>query len=166
MRGHAYGLLARSRVGDEQDFLRLEKFAQAFHFRNEHLINFLPSGGVVNFHVVRRLLEPLQSELGRCEHVFLADWRSESGHAELATKRCELLDGRRAIKVTRDEHGSLTLFAQPVCELTAGRRFPRAIQSDDEDSRGRREHERGRITAEQSGQFIMENFDDLLTGRD
>ena len=91
----------------------------------------------------------------------------EDGHADLLAERAQLVDRRGPVDVARDERGRLALRLQPARELARERRLARALQAAQEDH-GRRlrgERQRRAGAAEQLGQLLVDDLDDLLARR-
>ncbi len=88
-------------------------------------------------------------------------------NVQLFSQRVQLVHGRRAINVRRDEQRLASLFLEQPCELATGSRLAGAVQTDHQDAtRIRVEFERGIFGTEQVHEFIVDDFDDLLAGLD
>ena len=59
----------------------------------------------------------------------------EDVDADLGAQHAQLLDGRRSLKVGRDEVRLATLLLEPVGELRRGRRLTRALETGEQDDR-------------------------------
>ena len=95
-------------------------------------------------------------------NVLVARLRLENGHVNFPRQRRQLFDGRRPVKVAGHQHRTAAFLLQFERELGGSGGLPRAVEADDENARGGREVERFRIAAEQGGEFVVEDFDDLL----
>ena len=80
----------------------------------------------------------------------------------------ELLAGGGAVDVDRDEHGAVAALFEPLGEFGCSCRFAGALQAGHEDDRGRLrgEFEARGVFAEDVDQFIVDDLDDLLGGRE
>ena len=58
----------------------------------------------------------------------------EHGNVELFAQRFELVHGRRAIHIRRDEQRLATLLVEEPRELAGGSGFARAMQADHQDA--------------------------------
>ena len=164
--GHADRLLAGGGVGDEQRFARLEEGGDTFQLLDQGVVDFLAAGGVEDDGGGILGFQPFDGAFGGFEDVFFARFRGEHGHADVVGEYLELLDGGRAVEVEGDEDRALPVFFEAAGEFRAGGGFAGAVQAADEDVTGRVEVQRGLVAAEQGTQFVMENLDDLLAGRD
>ena len=79
----------------------------------------------------------------------------------------ELLAGRGAIDVHRDQHGAVPAFLQPCGQFACGGGFARSLKSGHQDNRRRRaEPQLGGIAAQDLDQFIVNDLDYLLRRRE
>ena len=80
----------------------------------------------------------------------------------------ELLACGGAVDVDRDEHGAVPALFEPRGELAAGGGFAGALQAGHEDDGGRLrgEFEAGGVFAEEFDEFVADDLDDLLGGRE
>ena len=80
----------------------------------------------------------------------------------------ELLAGGGAVDVDRDEHGAMAALFEPGGELAGGGGFAGTLQAGHEDDGGRLggESEAGGVLAEQGDEFVADDLDDLLGGRE
>src|ERR1700736_2558332 len=101
----------------------------------------------------------------RALNAFLVRLRRENRNIDLFSKRGELLDRSGSLQVAGDERRRMTLFFEQSRQLGGRSCFARTIQSNNQNSCRLLKIERRRITAKEDRQFIIENFDDLLTGR-
>src|SRR5260370_14844363 len=101
----------------------------------------------------------------RALNVFLVRLWRENRNIDLFSKRGELLDRSGSLQVAGNERRRMTLFFEQSRQLGGRSCFARTIQSNNQNSCRLLKIERRRITAEQDRQFVIENFDDLLTGR-
>ena len=89
------------------------------------------------------------------------------GHLELRAERLQLIDRGRTIHVRGDETGRFSLGFQLARQLGGSRRFSGALQADHHDDGGRHGAELQRLTtlAEHRGQLVVDDLDELLSGR-
>ncbi len=69
-------------------------------------------------------------------------------------------------KIARDEQRGAALFLEISGQLGGGSGLAGAVEAHHEDAGRLLEIERGLVAAQERGQFILENFDDLLAGGD
>ena len=158
--------MAGGRVSDKQGFTGLKVDGDAFQFFDEVLIDFLTAGGVENDGGGILGFEPFDGAFGGFEDVFFPWFWDEDGDLDFVGQHLQLLNGGGAVEVEGHERRPLAFFFQPTGEFGAGGGFARSIQAADEDVSWSGEVQRGGVSAEQSAQFIVENLDDLLAGRD
>ena len=167
VRGDAHRLLAGRGVGDEEDFLRLEEFLQLLEFLDQRLVDFLPAGGVENLDVAAlRSAGPGDWRRPARLTSFSPACGRENRDADLLAERRELLDRGGALQIARDEKRRAALLLQQVRQLRRRGRLAGAVQADHQDARRLVEIQRLGVAAEQRGQLVVEDFDDLLAGRD
>ena len=167
MRGHADRLLPRGGVGHQQDLLRLQRIAQALEFLDQRFVNFLAPGGIEILHVDAGLGgRPLRAFAAGLDEIGFARLRPKNRHSDLTRQRHELIDGSRPLQVAGDQHGAAAFLFEQAGELGGRGGFAGAVQAHHQDAGGRIEIERRGVAAEQSGQLIVENLNDLLAGRD
>src|SRR5487761_1013262 len=78
----------------------------------------------------------------------------------------ELLARGGPIHVRGNDDGTMAIIPKPFAELTSGCGFAGALQADDEPDRRRARGEmHANFLAEKFGQFVANDFDDLLIGR-
>ena len=78
----------------------------------------------------------------------------------------KLLDGSRPVKVGGDKERRPTLGLEPAGEFGRRGGLPGTVESDHQDPGRLVQIERGCIAAKERAKFLMENFYDLLSGRD
>ncbi len=166
--GGVDGVLAGQRVGDEQDFVRMNRGFDVADFVHQLFVDGDAAGGVVDDDVVAAELagifgaaRDLQRRLSgddrkRCDARLLAE------HAEL------LLRGGTARVERRHQHFLAIAVRQAIGDLGGRRRFARALQADhqDADRRGGVEIDRLGVGAEHRDELVVDDLDDHLAGRD
>jgi len=96
-------------------------------------------------------------------------WRASSdlnGDFGLLAEHRELFDGGWTIEVTGDEERFAAFFLQAESELCCSGGFTRTIESAEEDVTWSVEVERGLVAAQEFGELVVEDFDNLLAGFD
>ncbi len=87
--------------------------------------------------------------------------------ADLFAEDLELIHGGRPVYVERNEEGFSPLLLEIHTELRDERGLAGTLEPHHHDRRfPARENERLRFAAEQRGQFVMDDLDDLLGGRE
>jgi hypothetical protein len=166
MRGDVDGFLAGGGVEHEQNFLRLHKIAQADEFLHERLINLQPPGGVEDEGVAIIGFREVEGFAGDLQNVRLAAFQ-EHGDLDLFAERFELVHGRRTINVRGDKQRQAALLEQQFGELAGRGGLARTVQADHQDTgRIAGKIQRGVGGAEQLGELVGDDFDDLLAGLD
>ena len=77
-----------------------------------------------------------------------------------------MVDGGGPVEVAGDEQRAAAFLEEALGEFGGGGGFAGAVEAANEDAGGRVEIERGLVAAEQQGEFVVEDFDDLLAGFD
>ncbi len=91
----------------------------------------------------------------------------EHGQLDLPAELLELVDGRRALEVARDEPWSLRLASEQEPELRGCRRLPRALQAGEEDHGGRAAESEPRVPrAHERGELLVDDLHHLLPRRE
>ena len=114
--------------------------------------------------VVDRVLDALLGDLDRIDAV-----AAVHAHADLAAERLQLVGRRGAVDVARDEQGAVVLLLQAVRELGRRRRLARALKAHEHDDVGDAvvgQRELGLVAAEQRGELVHDDLDDVLRGRE
>ena len=139
---------------------------ELFEFEDEFFIEFLAACGVEDEDAGVFIFCPTQGVFGDFYEVGLAACGGVAGDVGLFGEGGELLDGGGAVEVDGDEGGAAAFFFQAVGEFGGGGGFSGTVEAAEEDAGGRIEVERGGIAAEEEGEFVVEDFDDLFAGFD
>jgi len=131
------------------------------------LVDVLAAGGVEDQNVIAADAGARHRPLGDIERR-LAGENGERGDTGLFAQDLELLHGGGTADVQRCHQHALFLFAlQHQADLGRGRGLARALQADHQDRRRRRAQRQRRIfRAQRFNQHVVDDLDDLLTGRD
>ncbi len=158
-------LLAERAVGDEEDFVGLHDGAETFHFLNQILVDLETAGGVED--------DDVGIGLGRDVQRLLGDRGDILGHAVaveteffLLGEDLKLVDGGGTINVARGDEGAAATLLEQLAEFGGGGGFARTMQTDHENFERALGIEFGGAFAEEGDQFVVDDFDDLLAGRD
>jgi hypothetical protein len=164
--GDVNGLLAGGSIEHEENLLGLDQVAEPDQFLDEWFVDLEPTGGIEEEGVA--VLGPGMVErfAGQPEQIgFTA--AQEDGDIELTPQCFELIHGGRAMEVGGDQERLSSLFQEEAGEFAGGGGFTGAVETHHENA--------GRIPAELDGgvgrakeidHFILNDFDDLLTGLD
>ena len=166
VRRHVHGFLAGGRVQDQKNLVGLDEVAQADQLLNERLVDLQPAGGIENEGVAILGRGEAQRLARDVEHVRFA-LLHENGHAQFFAQCGQLVHGRGPGDVQRDEQRLATLLLQEAGQLARAGGLARAVQPDQHQAgRGAPKIQRGVLAAEQHDEFVVDNLDDLLAGRD
>ena len=107
----------------------------------------------------------LYAFLGNLNRGFLIT-HLEYGHVDLRTNDLQLLDSCGTVHVTRDQKGTLALLFVHQRKLTCVGGFTRTLQTHHHNDCGRLggNGQLGLRAAHQSGQLLVDDLDDLLSG--
>ena len=129
--GNVGRLLARGRIGYQQDLLRTHRLLELDQFLHQRLVDLVPACGVEDQNVPVLDLGQADCLPGDARDVELARL-SEDRDVDLLAERLELLDCGRAVNVARDEHRAAALRFEPEAELGRGRGLARAVEADEQ----------------------------------
>jgi hypothetical protein len=161
-------VLAGQGIRDQQYFMRIGGGFDFRRFRHHLFVERGAAGGVEQHHVVA-------AELAGFECAFCNLRRLLPGHdrqrrnVEIAAQHRQLLHRRGAIDVERGhQHLALVALDHAAREFCGGGGFAGALQADhhDRDRRHRIEVDGLAVGAEGGDQFVMDDLDHHLAGRD
>ena len=163
---HIDAFLARHRIDDEQDFVRMHGALDVAELLHELLVNLQAAGRIDDddvIHVRLRIGHSLVRNLDRILAAFLL----ENGKAELLADDFELRDGGRTVDVIGHEQRALALLLEREAELADRRRLAGALQARHHDDRRRlRAHVDAALrAAHERREFLIDNLDDDLRRR-
>ena len=164
--GDLDGLLAGGGVGHEEVLAGLQEAAESPQFFEEAVIDFLAPGGVEDEEGTGLALGPLQGGLGGFQDVFFVGVGGEARDTGLLGDLGELVDGGGPVEVGGDEERAAAVFFQAQGELAGGGGLAGAVEPAEDDAGRGVEVEGGAVAAEESGEFVVEDFDDLFAGFD
>ena len=153
-------------VDDKEDFVGVHLTLDRLEFFHHLLVDVESSGRVDDDDVAGRLpgvVDRLDGDVDRAPSPGRVD-----GHADLRTEHFELVDGGRAVHVGGHEDRRAAFRFEMRRQLRRKRGLPRALQSGDHDhGRGhRRVLQRGRGRSHQRNEFVVDNFNNELAGRE
>ena len=128
-------ILPHHGVGDEQDLARSKLGAQLAELPHQLFVNVESPGAVDQQHVVAAVGGVLAGRAGQRQG-FIETFTGKAGNADLLRDDGQLLAGRRASHVNRNQHGVLALFFQPLGELAGRCSLAAALQADQQKYRG------------------------------
>ena len=164
--GHVHGLLARGGVHHQKGFPRGEEGVQVAQLVNQGFIHFLAARRVKDHDGPVLGPGPFQGLTRHGHHVPAAGSGLVHGHFYLFRQRSQLVHGGGAHQVAGHQQGAAPLVFQAQGQLRAGGGFARAVQAHYHDSGGVRQVQSHGVSAQQGGDFITEDFDDLFPGLD
>ena len=158
-------LLAERAVGDEQHLVGLHARAKFLHLLDQIRVDLKAAGGVED-HAVRRGGQR-RAEAGGAEggHILGRAVRVETEFL-LLRQDFQLIDGGGAVDVGADDERAIAAFFEELAELGGRGGLARAVEADHQDFQRPHAGEFGRALAEQGDELVVDDFDDLLAGRD
>jgi hypothetical protein len=171
--GGVDGVLAGHGVGDEEDLGWIEELFELRHLVHQRRVDLVAACGVDDEHIAAVVGGVALGLFGEAEDgfgagVFFGDLAFVELGSDGRGDDFELLAGGGAVDVDRDEHGAVSGFFEPLGELAAGGGFTGALEAGHEDDGGRLGGflEAGGVFAEDVDEFVVDDFDDLLGGRE
>ena len=160
-------LLTRHPVGDEQNFVGLDRRLELLQLVHHDRVNLQTTSGVDDDHAIARPHALIDSGLRDLDHVL----RVAIGvhrHVQRTAKRLELIDRGRTIDVGRHQSRRLVLEHQLACELAGGGRLARPLQADHHDDRRRHGAHLEPLApfAEHGGELVVDDLHQLLSRLD
>jgi len=165
--GDADGVLSGHPVGDEENFGRPQCFLEARQLLHHRFVDLETSRGIDDDDAIAFALGLFDPRLRDADDV----GRRAIGidrNVELFTKRFELIDGGGAVDVGGDKACRAPFLFELERQLRRGRRLSRPLQPDQHHHGGGdgREFEPFAPFAEHGGELFVDDFDELLRGRD
>ena len=162
--GHIHCILTGHGVHYQQDFLGLDGFLDALQLVHQCRINMQPTGGIDNQHITAVVPGVFNGFLGGLHRILCALF--ENRHIHLLADHLQLLDGSRTINVAGGQHGLLALLGQVSGQLGGHGGFTGTLQTT-QHVNGRNAtgpSQLGVAAAHQLRHFLIDDFNDLLTG--
>ncbi len=170
--GDVHGLLASHRVEHEQLLVDGQHLLDRLELAHQRVVDVQPARGVDDDDVAAVVLRAPGPQLDDLRRVLLLAVAVHQ-HADAVADHVQLVDGRRAVDVRRDEQGLAPLLLEPQRQLAAERGLARALQAHDHHHglalvlRLRRiQVQLARGAAQQRGQFLVDDPDHLLRRRE
>ncbi|MFT6594614.1 MAG: hypothetical protein ACJAT3_000580 [Akkermansiaceae bacterium] len=164
--GDGDGLLTGGGVGDEEGLTGVEEFVKGLEFVEEVGVEFLAAGGVEDDDGAVLIFGPFDSAFGDFDEVFFSFFGGEDWDIDLLGELGQLVDGSGAVEVEGNEEGASAFFLQAKGELGGSGGFTGTVEAAKEDVSRRIEIDGGLVATEEFGEFVLEDFDDLLAGFD
>ena len=159
-------LLTERGIRDQQNFIRLHRLPDADQFLNHVLIDLQPSRGVDDHHVNSFGASLFDRVEGDCGDVDAGPFRMDR-NVDFPADDFELIDRGRPVDVTGDQQHFLAVAPEFQGKFSRGCGLAAAVESDHHDDRWPALHvEFGNAASEQLDQFVVDDFDHLLAGRD
>ena len=163
--GGTHRVLADHGVGDEQHFAGLQFFFQHAQLIHQIIIDVQAAGGVHQDHVAGGKLGFLDGafhDFDRLVRAGAGPDRRAHGFRDLG----KLFARGGTIDVSGNHQRTMAVLRKPFGELSGGGGFAGTLQPNDHPHRRRaRSEDRLGVLAENGGELIADNFDDLLIGR-
>lgn len=153
-------------VCDEEGLAGVEEFVEGLEFVEEVGVEFLSAGGVEDHDGAVLVLGPMDGLLGDFDEIGFAGFRGEDGDADLLGELGELVDRGGPVEIERDQEGAAAFFFKAQGELGGGGGFTGSVETAEEDVSGSIQVDGGLVAAEEGGEFVLEDFDNLLAGFD
>ena len=138
--GRPNRVLPGHRVGDEQDFLRIQHPLQRLHLVHQLIVDMQTAGGVNDQHIASRddgLAPRLFRQTFNGGGVRFPDLSLVEIGLDRRRDHFQLLAGRGTIHVHRNQQRPVPAILQPVGELARGRRLAGTLEAGHQDD-GRR----------------------------
>ena len=171
---HIDRVLPGQAVDHQQHFGRRRYAGDGLHLGHQRFIDMEAARGIEQQHVGRLQLGAFHRPARDIDRLLALDDR-ECGHLDLFAEHLELFLRGRTVDVQRGHHGLFAvLFLEQLAQLGGGGGLARTLQADhhDHDRRLGSEIEFAILgvgvftPAEHGDQFIVDDLDDLLAGRD
>ena len=114
------GVLSEHGVGNEQNFVRLDRVFDLAKFLHQRFVNVQASGGIDDEHVVSGVAGFAQGVLAQSASGLSPGFAFPDLHADVACNHLQLLPRRRPIDVDGNQHWTMPVFREPF-----GQAFPR-----------------------------------------
>ena len=150
-------------VHHEDDLGGFDRGLDVFQLVHELFVDMQAACGIEENQIVAVLFGKVDAVLCDLDRIALALVKHRD--VQLLADHLELVDRRGAVYVARDEQRApLLLLAQQACELGAVGGLARALQAGHHHDGGGigRYGQAGRLSAEQGGQLLVDDLDDLL----
>ena len=162
--GDVHRFLTDHSIGNEQNFVRMNRVAGLFEFLHQLFVNLQTACRIVNHEVKTVVLSILVAVLDDFDRIALAFVinRNADGLAE----HLQLLDSGRTVNVSgNEERLPLLLAAHPECDLACESRLTRTLQTNHHDAHRRR---CGKIdflgfATHDGHKLVVDNLHNLLT---
>ena len=159
-------MLTGGGVGDEEGLAGVEEFVEGLEFVEEIGVEFLATSGVEDDDGAVLFFGPLDGAFGGFDEIGFARLGGEDGDADLLGELRKLVDGGGPVEIERDEEGAAAFFLEAEGKFGCGGGFTGTVESAEEDVSGRVEIDGGLVAAEEGGEFVLEDFDNLFAGFD
>ena len=155
--------LAGHAVGDEQDFVRLDRSLEPLELVHHVGVDLQPSRGIDDHHAVARPHALVDTRLCNL-HDILGRAIGIHGHVQLSAQGFKLVDGGWAVDVGRDKTSGLVFRDEPTSQLGCSRRLSRSLQADHHHDCRRDGADLETLTTftEHRGKFVVHDLDQLL----
>src|SRR5262249_45915345 len=164
--GGANGVLADHRVGDEENFARLQLLFEHGEFVHKLVVDVEAPGGVHDDYVAGGKLCFLDRTANNFEWLVGAGSRPDRG-ANCFGELGKLFASRRAVNVGRNDKRTVAVQREPFGKFAGGGGLTGALKADDHPDRRRaRSKQRLGVFAKQRGQLVADGFDELTDGRE
>jgi hypothetical protein len=160
--GDGDGLLTGGGVGDEKSLAGFEEFVEVLEFGEEGIVEFLATGGVEDDDGVILVPGPLDGFLGDFDEVGVSGIGKEAGDSDLLGKFGELVDGCGTVEVECHQEGATSFFFEAKSKFGGGGGFTGTVEAAEKDVTRRVEIDGRLVAAEEFGEFVLENFNDLF----
>ena len=133
--GRADGVLSGHRIGDEQNFLRIEQALERLHLLHELVVDVETPGGIDDEHVAASVDRFAARFFGKAldgGRIRFSDLAFVEVGLDRRRNNSKLLARGGPVNVNRDEQRPVSAILQPVGELARGSGFAGALQAGHE----------------------------------
>ena len=163
--GDIDGLLPQRAVGHQQHFVGFDAGAQPFHLLDQVVVDLQAAGRVKQDGVGPGLGRGPQRGGPDRGHVLRHPVGKET-ELLLLGQDLELVNGGGTLDVAPDDERPVAAFLEEAPELRSGGCLAGTVEADQQHLERTFRAQLGRALAEERYQFIVDNLDDLLAGRD
>ena len=158
-------ILAGHGIDDHQHLIGLDGLLDVHGLLHHLLVDLQTTGGIDDDHIAQVVDGLLDGALGNIDRVLAVT--AEDRHADLSTKRGQLVGSGGTVDVARGEQRRAALLLEQVCQLYSRRGLTGALQAHEHNDVGNAvaKDELALGGAEHLGELVEHDLDDVLRRR-